>query len=194
VPAVYILHCADGSLYIGETADLSLRLAKHQDGSACAFTARRRPVTLVYSENYATRAEARERERQLKALDASERGFDRWRSAFAETSLTAPRHLATSQPRLATEQNDQERQRFGPSDLHEPFELVEVVEAGFVLRRLQQLDRAGHARGRPTPLPFSAPPSAKLIGDWLEKFPRLLVVAQDQAFVEVATDCWVRVG
>jgi predicted GIY-YIG superfamily endonuclease len=64
VTAVYILQCADGSLYIGETGDLASRLVKHHDGSACAFTAKRRPVTLVYSENHATRAASRERERQ----------------------------------------------------------------------------------------------------------------------------------
>jgi predicted GIY-YIG superfamily endonuclease len=63
---VYILRCKDDALYIGETGNLALRLAKHRDGTACAYTASRRPVHLVYSEPLATRALALSRERQLK--------------------------------------------------------------------------------------------------------------------------------
>jgi len=63
---VYILRCADALLYIGETNDPYLRLAKHNDGSASAFTAKRRPVALVYSEIHSTRESALKRERQLK--------------------------------------------------------------------------------------------------------------------------------
>lgn len=63
---VYIVRCADGSLYIGETSDLDLRLLRHNEGRASAFTARRRPVVLVYSEQYQTRQAALPRERQLK--------------------------------------------------------------------------------------------------------------------------------
>ena len=63
---VYILRCADGSLYIGQTADLHLRLLKHDDGTACRFTARRRPVALAYCEAHTTRDAALKRERQLK--------------------------------------------------------------------------------------------------------------------------------
>ena len=63
---VYILRCADGSLYIGETDDIESRVAKHQRGSLSVYTASRRPVRLVYSEMHATRSEAIKRERQLK--------------------------------------------------------------------------------------------------------------------------------
>lgn len=63
---VYVLRCADGTLYVGETNDLGLRLAKHQEGSASRFTANRRPVTMVYAEEYPDRAHARLRERQIK--------------------------------------------------------------------------------------------------------------------------------
>jgi tRNA/rRNA methyltransferase len=63
---VYIVRCADQSLYIGETDDLDFRLTKHNDGSACVFTRRRRPVVLVYSEVHPTREAALKRERQLK--------------------------------------------------------------------------------------------------------------------------------
>ena len=63
---IYILRCADASLYIGETDDIVRRLARHQEGRACAFTAQRRPIELVYVEELANRVEARRRERQLK--------------------------------------------------------------------------------------------------------------------------------
>ena len=63
---VYILRCADGALYTGETSNLDLRFAKHSDGSASRFTASRRPVTLVHSESYAGRDAALARERHLK--------------------------------------------------------------------------------------------------------------------------------
>ena len=65
---VYILRCADGALYIGHTSDLDQRFARHDEGTACAFTAlpQRRPVTLVLSEAYASRSVAVRREQQLK--------------------------------------------------------------------------------------------------------------------------------
>ena len=66
LPFVYILRCADGSLYVGETEDLAARLAKHNDGSASAYTAARRPIALVHSEVHTDQAAALARERQLK--------------------------------------------------------------------------------------------------------------------------------
>ena len=63
---VYILRCVDDSLYIGETNDVASRLARHNDGTAAAHTARRRPVRLVYTEQYPTREDCLKRERQLK--------------------------------------------------------------------------------------------------------------------------------
>jgi predicted GIY-YIG superfamily endonuclease len=63
---VYILRCVDQSLYIGATQDVARRLDAHNEGSAAAHTARRRPVHLVYVEQHATRATCLARERQLK--------------------------------------------------------------------------------------------------------------------------------
>lgn len=66
VTYVYILRCVDDRLYVGFTEDLHARLARHQDGKASAFTAARRPVTLVFTETYATRESAAAREQQIK--------------------------------------------------------------------------------------------------------------------------------
>ena len=63
---VYILRCADTSLYIGETHDISDRLATHNEGRGCAHTASRLPVELVYTEEHLNQPLARKREKQLK--------------------------------------------------------------------------------------------------------------------------------
>ena len=63
---VYILRCSDGSYYVGHTDDLEQRLAAHASGALGGYTARRRPVTLVFSCEQEARLDALERERQLK--------------------------------------------------------------------------------------------------------------------------------
>ena len=63
---VYMLRCADGRYYTGQTDHLERRIAEHQTGGFCDFTARRRPVTLVWSEYFQTRIEALEAERRIK--------------------------------------------------------------------------------------------------------------------------------
>ena len=62
----YILRCADGSYYVGHTDDLERRVAQHAEGSFCGYTAERRPITLVYAEEFDSRDEAFRRERQIK--------------------------------------------------------------------------------------------------------------------------------
>ena len=63
---VYILRCADGSLYVGMARDLHARVNAHNDGLGAAYTFKRRPVHLVYSERFVSEAEAVRREQQLK--------------------------------------------------------------------------------------------------------------------------------
>ena len=63
---VYILRCADDSLYIGETPDVSSRVMKHNEGGGSAYTAKRRPVHLAYFEVHENRDAALTREQQLK--------------------------------------------------------------------------------------------------------------------------------
>lgn len=67
---VYILKCADGTLYTGITNDLKKRLAAHNSGKTGAkYTRSRRPVKLVYSENKRTKSAALKREIAIKKLD-----------------------------------------------------------------------------------------------------------------------------
>ncbi|UNK47224.1 GIY-YIG nuclease family protein [Arthrobacter sulfonylureivorans] len=56
MPYMYILQCADRSFYVGSTWDLERRLSEHGSGEGAAYTARRRPVRLVYCEEF-TRVE-----------------------------------------------------------------------------------------------------------------------------------------
>lgn len=65
---VYILRCNDGSLYTGWTVNLTKRLTSHNAGQGAKYTRSRRPVVLVYSEAYNTKAEAMRREKQIKML------------------------------------------------------------------------------------------------------------------------------
>jgi predicted GIY-YIG superfamily endonuclease len=68
MPFVYIVRCADGTLYTGYAVDLAQRCAAHNDGKGAKYTAGRRPVTLVYQEEHATIGEALRREAALKKL------------------------------------------------------------------------------------------------------------------------------
>ncbi len=63
---VYILRCADDSYYTGHTDNLEKRMAQHQTGELPCYASTRLPVKLVFSEEFQSRAEALERERQVK--------------------------------------------------------------------------------------------------------------------------------
>jgi predicted GIY-YIG superfamily endonuclease len=63
---VYILKCADSSYYTGHTDDLEKRLAEHQSGEMRGYTLNRRPIRLLFSQDFSTREEALESEQQIK--------------------------------------------------------------------------------------------------------------------------------
>ena len=68
MPFVYIVRCADGTLYTGWAVDVAARVKKHNARRGAKYTRTRRPVKLIYSEEHATRAEAMRRERAVKRL------------------------------------------------------------------------------------------------------------------------------
>lgn len=61
-----MLHCADRSFYVGHTDDLEKRMGEHEKGLIPGYTSDRLPVTLVWSQEFATRDEARMAESRLK--------------------------------------------------------------------------------------------------------------------------------
>jgi putative endonuclease len=72
---VYIVRCADDSLYTGIARDLERRIAEHNadKGPGASYTRSRRPVTLVYREVAADRSAASRREYQIKQLSRVEK-------------------------------------------------------------------------------------------------------------------------
>ena len=65
---VYILECADGTLYTGWTNDLEKRVAAHNAGQGAKYTRSRRPVRLRYYEAFEDKNEALRRECAIKRL------------------------------------------------------------------------------------------------------------------------------
>ena len=67
--AVYILQCADGSLYTGITNNLPQRLDQHAAGTGAKYTRGRGPFVLVYHEDLKDRSAASKRERDIKKMN-----------------------------------------------------------------------------------------------------------------------------
>ncbi len=65
---IYMIQCADGTLYTGYTNDLENRMDAHNSGAGAKYTRGRGPVQLIYSEAFATKGEALKRENQIKKL------------------------------------------------------------------------------------------------------------------------------
>jgi predicted GIY-YIG superfamily endonuclease len=75
---VYILMCADGTYYTGYTTDLTRRVKQHQSGSIPrAYTKARRPVELVWAQEFESKEEARTNEKKIKS----------WSTARKETVI-----------------------------------------------------------------------------------------------------------
>ena len=70
---VYMLLCADGSLYTGWTNDPGKRLRAHNAGTGSRYTRSRRPVRMVYVEECASKQEAMSREWHIKHLSRQQK-------------------------------------------------------------------------------------------------------------------------
>ena len=77
---VYILRCADNTLYTGSTTDVARRAAVHNSGRGAKYTRSRRPVKVVYWESCPDRSAALRREAAIKRLSRAEK----------ETLISAP--------------------------------------------------------------------------------------------------------
>ena len=65
---VYIVRCADDSLYTGWTTNVERRMQEHNTGRGAKYTASRRPVRLVFTEIQPDRRTAMRREQQIKRM------------------------------------------------------------------------------------------------------------------------------
>ena len=70
---VYVLRCADGTLYTGVAKNLEARVAAHNSGRGAKYTRARRPVALAYRECAPSRSLALRREAAIKRLPAAEK-------------------------------------------------------------------------------------------------------------------------
>jgi putative endonuclease len=70
---VYIVRCADRTLYTGVARDLSARLAAHNAGRGAKYTRARLPVKLIYKETAENRSAAQRREHAIKRLSRAEK-------------------------------------------------------------------------------------------------------------------------
>jgi putative endonuclease len=72
---LYIVCCADGTLYTGIATDVERRLSQHngEKGRGARYTAARRPVRLVYQAPFATRSAALTAEARIKRLSRAEK-------------------------------------------------------------------------------------------------------------------------
>ena len=68
---VYILRCADGTLYTGIATDTARRLSEHNAGRGARYTRSRLPVELVYEETVPDRGSALRREHEIKRMSAA---------------------------------------------------------------------------------------------------------------------------
>jgi len=69
----YLARCSDNSLYAGYAVDLKKREEVHNDGKGAVYTRMRRPVKIVYFEEFDTKSEAMKREYGLKCLKKCEK-------------------------------------------------------------------------------------------------------------------------
>jgi putative endonuclease len=79
----YILRCADGTFYVGSTIDLGVRIEQHNAGMGSAYTRRRLPVTLVWSEAFDRIDEAFAWEKRIQGWSHGKR------AAFIDGGLDA---------------------------------------------------------------------------------------------------------
>lgn len=70
---MYVLICADETLYTGYTTDVEARVEKHNSGKGAKYTAARRPVELLAAAQFETKHEAMSAEYHFKQLSRSEK-------------------------------------------------------------------------------------------------------------------------
>ncbi|NKB80502.1 MAG: GIY-YIG nuclease family protein [Nitrospirales bacterium] len=70
---IYMVECADGTLYTGITKNIKRRMIAHKQGKGAKYTKGRGPLKVVYSEEQPTRSLALKREAEIKSFDRSEK-------------------------------------------------------------------------------------------------------------------------
>ena len=93
---IYIVRCADGTLYTGYARDPSAREKAHNVGRGARYTSGRRPVSLVYSEAFERLGDALRREQRVKRLSRA-----RKEALVASFHAESEQHITRPQPEHA---------------------------------------------------------------------------------------------
>jgi putative endonuclease len=91
---VYILRCSDGSYYTGHTDNIKKRLAEHRTGSIMCYTSLRRPVELVFQQEFSSRENAFAAEIKIKGWSRKKKEA-MMRGDWSEVSRLARAHPST---------------------------------------------------------------------------------------------------
>jgi len=70
---IYILLCADGSLYTGSTNNVKKRFKDHVSGKGARYTKSHKPIKIIYTEEFTTKSEALKREAAIKKMGRHEK-------------------------------------------------------------------------------------------------------------------------
>lgn len=70
---VYILRCADDSLYCGYTNDVEKRFEKHKSGKGAKYTRSHLPLEIVYVEEFENKSDALKREHEIKSMTRAQK-------------------------------------------------------------------------------------------------------------------------
>ena len=109
---LYMLRCADGNYYVGTTRDtLQMHISQHNDGTFDGYTATRRPVALIFSQEFEHITDAIAAERQLKGWSRAKKealaGGD-WTEVSANARRRAGRPHPSRLAARALQDEDQE--------------------------------------------------------------------------------------
>ena len=190
---VYILKCADGTYYTGYTTDPLRRTQVHNSGKGAKYTRARRPVELIYTEEYDDKTEAQRREYAIKQLTRAEKeklmyekkieeyaakAKERWgdTDAFREYEKKSAGRNAEEHRAIADQMMDIFAE-FGKIKDSSP----ESEEAVVLVRKLQ--DFIKYLNGLDVPLAEKAE-KAEVIGKIYKEFLKFYT-EQNQAFTEM---------
>jgi predicted GIY-YIG superfamily endonuclease len=114
---VYILKCSDGSYYTGHTDNLESRIAQHHEGKIAGYTHDKRPLTLMLTQDFPTRAEALSVEQQIKGWSRAKKEalIDRDWARLSLLAKSYGKSGSTSSPRTVGSETKNTKQIGNPT-------------------------------------------------------------------------------
>ena len=157
----YMLRCADGTYYVGQSSDVERRVAEHQSGVVRGYTHSRRPVELIWCEVFEERAQAMEAERVVKGWSKAKKealiaqNWDRLKQFAVPPKERSSRAKTSLLPELTTSFLPERRR--GPSSSEVEKDTPSTENLGFARQGFSSsLEEEGEA-GR---IATMAPPPA----------------------------------